>query len=125
MNKKSAYIIALSTALAFTLFEELKLRPYLFKHHLNIIAGSLPNFLAVVIPFLGYALIKFPLDERKARSVITSFVIGLSLYEICQIWMPQRTFDLKDVIASILGGFFSYLIFYIIDKVKPSTRQQH
>lgn len=125
MNKRSAYIITLTIILAFTLFEELKLRPYLFKHHINLLADSLPNFLAVVILFLCYSVIKFPLDERKSISVITSSVIGLSLYEVCQIWMPQRTFDIKDVIASILGGVFSYLIFYIISKVKTSTRQHH
>lgn len=121
MNKRSVYIILLIIILAFTLFEELKLRSYLFRHHMNILADSLPNFLAVVILFLGYAVIKFPLDKRKSINVITSFVIGLSLYEVCQIWMPQRTFDIKDVIASVLGGAFSYLIFYMVSKVKPST----
>jgi VanZ like family len=123
LNKKSIYLLLLVIALIFTLFEEIKLRPYLLKHHIHtlFLADSLPNFLAVVVLFLGYSVIRFPLDERKTISVIISSVIGLSLYEVCQIWMPQRTFDIKDVVASILGGAFSYLIFYLVGKVRPSA----
>ncbi|MGF6848197.1 glycopeptide antibiotics resistance protein [Chitinophaga sp. W3I9] len=118
MNKKTAYIILLSIALLFTLYEELKLRPYLLKHHITTfyIADSLPNFLAVVISFLGYMVIRFPVDDRKAPSLIFSLVAGLTLYEVCQLWMPGRTFDVKDVIASVIGGTFSYLVFRIVNK---------
>lgn len=123
MNKRSVYITLLIIILAFTLFEEVRLRPYLFKHHITtlFLADSLPNFLAVVVLFLGYSIIKFPLDERKTISTIVSVVVGLSLYELCQLWMPQRTFDIKDVVASVLGGAFSWLIFRIVNKLKPST----
>ncbi|MGO4293074.1 VanZ family protein [Chitinophaga sp. RAB17] len=123
MNKRSIYITLLIIILAFTLFEEVRLRPYLIKHHITtlFLADSLPNFLAVVVLFLGYSVIKFPLDERKTISTIVSVVVGLSLYELCQLWMPQRTFDIKDVVASVLGGAFSYLIFRIVNTLKPST----
>ncbi|WP_436491343.1 VanZ family protein [Chitinophaga sp. ARDCPP14] len=118
MNKKNVYIILLSIALLFTLYEELKLRPYLFKHHISTfyIADSLPNFLAVVVFFLGYMVIRFPVDDRKVVSLIFSLVAGLTLYEVCQLWMPGRTFDVKDVIASVIGGTFSYLVFRIVNK---------
>jgi hypothetical protein len=90
MNKRSIYIILLSVMLLFTLYEELKLRPYLLKHHITAfyIADSLPNFLAVVVSFLGYMVIRFPGDERKVVSLIFALVAGVTLYEVCQLWMP-------------------------------------
>jgi glycopeptide antibiotics resistance protein len=123
MNKRSIYIIILSIVLLFTLYEELKLRPYLLRHHITsfYIADSLPNFLAVVILFLGYMVIKFPVDDQKIISLIFAFAMGLTLYEVCQLWMPGRTFDVKDVIASVIGGIFSYLIFRIVNKVSKVT----
>ena len=127
MKKRSVYVILLVITLAFTFFEEIRLRPYLLRHHFNsfALADSLPNFLAVVVLFLGFTVIRYPLDERKTISMIASFIVGLSLYEICQIWMPGRTFDIKDIAATILGGAFSYLIFCIVSKARSSTRQQH
>jgi len=118
MNKKTVYIILLSIALLFTLYEELKLRPYLLKHHITnfYIADSLPNFLAVVVFFLGYMVIRFPVDDRKVISFIFSLVAGLTLCEVCQLWIPGRTFDVKDVIASVLGGLCCYLFFRIVNK---------
>lgn len=125
MNKRSVYIILLSIVLLFTLYEELKLRPYLLKHHITAfyIADSLPNFLAVVIFFLGYMVIRFPVDEQKIVSLIFAFVAGLTLYEVFQLWMPGRTFDLKDVIASVLGGVFCYLVSRIVNKFSKTTRK--
>lgn len=122
MNKRPVYIILLSIVLLFTLYEELKLRPYLLKHHITAfyIADSLPNFLAVLIFFLGYMVIRFPVDEQKIASLIFAFVAGLTLYEVFQLWMPGRTFDVKDVVASILGGVFCYLVFLIINKISKA-----
>ncbi|MDR6570929.1 VanZ family protein [Chitinophaga ginsengisegetis] len=119
MNKRSIYIILLSIILLFTLYEELKLRPYLLKHHITTfyIADSLPNFLAVVVFFLGYMVIRFPFAEQKVASLIFAFVAGLTLYEVFQLWMPGRTFDVKDVIASVLGGVFCYLVSLIVNKM--------
>ncbi|MGN8037495.1 VanZ family protein [Chitinophaga sp. 22321] len=47
-----------------------------------------------------------------------SFTGAMILYEICQLWMPQRTFDLKDIVASVLGGLFSYLVFRLVNSSK-------
>jgi glycopeptide antibiotics resistance protein len=119
MTKRSAYYLTFAIILLFTLFEEIKLRPYLQKHHISsfYLADSLPNFLAVIIPFLGYSVIKFPLNASKSLRLIFSFVAAMTLYEVCQLWMPERTFDIKDIIASVLGGVCSYLIFLLINKI--------
>ena len=114
-NPRISYLIVLLAALAFTLYEELSLRPYLFKHHITTLylADSLPNFLAVVILVFAYMAIRLP-PNNKAPNAILSIVAGLSLYELAQIWMPHRVFDVKDIIASVLGGVFSYVVILIL-----------
>jgi hypothetical protein len=118
MSRRSLYFTILALLLLFTLYEELSLRPYLFKHHITTLylADSLPNFLAVVILSFGYMAIILPPDNKVLHFII-SIVIGLSLYELAQIWMPQRIFDIKDIIASVMGGGFSYLVIYAINKI--------
>jgi len=108
--------------LLFTLYEELSLRPYLFKHHITTLylADSLPNFLAVVIISFGSMAIKLP-PTKKVPNVIISVVAGITLYEFVQLWMPHMVFDIKDIIASVLGGGFSYLAIYTITKIYPKN----
>ena len=120
MNRRTILFIALVIILAFTLYEELSLRRYLFKQHSYILAGSLPNFLAALLMSITYQLIK-PSAENKAifRSII-AIVSGLILYEIAQLFMPNMVFDFGDVIASILGGSFAYLLIYFINKQFPA-----
>lgn len=100
------YASLLALALAFTLYEELHLRRWLFQHygHNSVIAGSLPNFLAVILFGLAMVLIKLPDSNRKTIQPIAAVVIGLILYEIAQIWMPHRVFDWNDIAATVLGG---------------------
>ena len=117
MSQRILYIIILLSVLTFTLYEELSLRRYLLKHHITTLylADSLPNFLAVVILSFAYMSIKLP-PTNKVLHIILSIVAGLSLYELAQIWMPHMVFDIKDIIASVLGGGFSYLVIFIITK---------
>ena len=109
------YAILLAIALIFTLYEELHLRRWLFHQHGTgaIIAGSLPNFLAVVVFSLANVVLRFPQRNREILRAIGSIMIGLILYEIAQIWMPHRTFDWNDIAATLLGGIFTWLLLLI------------
>ncbi|QNA86193.1 VanZ family protein [Sphingomonas sp. So64.6b] len=32
----------------------------------------------------------------------------MTAYEVAQIWMPGRTFDPSDLVASLIGGMVAY-----------------
>jgi VanZ family protein len=78
-----------------------------------IIAGSLPNFLAVLILSLAASLLK-PDQTARDQGRRTIFVAaGLILYEVAQIWMPHRVFDWNDIAATVLGALFVWLLMRI------------
>lgn len=113
MPQRITYIILLSTTVAFTLFNELTFRRYL-NHHTPLIAGCLPNFLAALLLILLYASVRSPISNKKGLSVSAAVAAGLILYEVVQLWMPGRTFDVADIPASLIGGAAGYgLIRYI------------
>ena len=106
MNRKTLYITLLAIVLLFTAFEETRLRPYLLRHHIHTfyIADSLPNFLAVLIPFFVYSVLKYPMSLAESLKATAAFVIAMILYELAQPFMEHRTFDVIDILASVLGG---------------------
>ena len=126
-QKLKIYCAALlALTLLFTLYEELHLRRWLFHHfgRNSVVAGSLPNFLAVLVFSLAYTVIKPPQSSRQIIQTISTVVIGLTLYEIAQIWMPHRTFDWNDIAATLLGGLVSWLLLAIPRQLllKPGGR---
>jgi hypothetical protein len=112
---KIYYAALLALTLLFTLYEELHLRRWLFHHfgRNSVVAGSLPNFLAVLVFSLAYTVIKPPQGSRQIIQTIATVVIGLTLYEIAQIWMPHRTFDWNDIAATLLGGLVAWILIAI------------
>lgn len=121
-NRKRLYLISLIVIMIFTAFEELKLRPYLFKNNLLDfgIAGSLPNFLAPLILLFGSLVILKPRPEKQLFRTVVSFVAGLVVYELAQPFMPGRVFDVNDIIASVLGGLVGYAWALAINKSTAS-----
>jgi len=115
MNRRTTFTIILILALTFTLYEELHLRKYLFAHHSYLLAGSLPNFLAAVIMSFAYMVVRNPLQNN----LIIKGITGLILYEFVQLLMPHMVFDINDILASILGGLFSYVLIYFINQSIP------
>jgi glycopeptide antibiotics resistance protein len=111
-NPRITYAVLLAVTLLFTLYEELCLRRWLFHHYgsSSIVAGSLPNFLAVLILSLGVMVVKFPQCNSEVIRAILAVVAGLTFYEIAQIWMPHRVFDWNDIAATFLGGLVSWLL---------------
>ena len=122
MNRRVIYIVILVFFLIFTLYEEIALRKYLFKQHYNVIAGSLPNFLGVVILSFAYISFKYPCAVQQIFKSISVITLGLVLYEFAQIFMPQRVFDFNDIAASIVGGLFCALLIFLVDKLTAQPK---
>jgi hypothetical protein len=59
--------------------------------------------------------LKNPDNNREIVKSIIIIVVGLVLYEFAQIWMPHMVFDIKDIVASVLGGAISYGVIFLIN----------
>jgi len=79
----------------------------------QIVTGTLPNFVPVAFcPLLT-------LFSQKTRSLWDLYKLAFSMffamctYEVAQIWMPHRTFDWADIVASALGLFVALVVFRV------------
>ena len=112
-----ALVALLIVILVFTACMELGFRAYLFTKfgsH-SLLAGSMPNFVAVVLITFAYTIAK---DGKKRDSILKISVMGtfvMVFYEMVQPLIPGRTFDWFDISASLLGGIFSYCLLRLVD----------
>ncbi len=74
------------------------------------VMDSLPNFICgAVVPFAlltGNRAIRF-LDFLSFCALI---VLGLIVYELVQIGLPKRTFEVNDLIASAVGALLPVML---------------
>jgi VanZ family protein len=120
--RKKIHLLIFTIILIFTAYEELSLRAYLYKHaiHPFFIADALPNFLAVLLLSFIFTIASTGQHKTSALKSSTQAFIAMSLYEFAQIWIPGRTFDIQDIIASLLAAIFSYVLLKMIDACVPA-----
>lgn len=78
------------------------------------VKGTSPNF---VLPFcipIGILILNKEVTLWDFVKGAFGAALGLTTYEIMQIWMPWLTFDYNDVLASFLGAMMSILIAWIV-----------
>lgn len=78
------------------------------------LADCLPNFLyvlhlSITVVWLTQRIPRLAKAASRVSS-IASVTLGTILYEMDQIGQPGRTFDWKDILASLLAGILAYLI---------------
>ncbi len=117
MKHTHYYAIILIIITIFTLYEELSLRKYLFRKQIYLLADCFPNFLAALLLIFAAIVIKRQTTNRETLRSCVAITAGLICYEFIQIWMPNMVFDIKDIIASVVGGALAYCITLIINKL--------
>ncbi len=93
-------------------------RPYIYRNNINDFgfADSIGNSLGTIaIIFFAFSLVMKE-GFRKEPYFILALVGWLLLYELAQGVLPGYYFDWKDVIATIVAGALSYLIYILIDR---------
>jgi len=77
-------------------------------------SGTAPNFFVCAgTPFIAFFSKDVVSITSYAKTTIGA-AIGLSLYEVVQIYLPRRTFDPYDIVASFLGAIVSILLARIL-----------
>lgn len=75
--------------------------------HTNIGAVIVASFL-----FMGYMKYDSTQDDMK---VILSCVLGFSVYELIQVTSLIGTFDVKDLLGTIIGGALAYILYRFVN----------
>lgn len=68
------------------------------------LAAVLPNLVCAAVVPLAPFLSRRLLGGREFLWMTLFTAIGLCLYEFAQVWMPRRTFDWLDVVATAAGA---------------------
>lgn len=112
MKSHSAFIFLFIGILTLGFFWAVLIRPYLLKNNISafFIADCMPNFLAVMILTFGTMTLPKNQNPKEIFKKTITFTGSMITYEFLQLFIPGRVFDYKDIIASILGGIFTYLI---------------
>ena len=99
----------------------------LFRKHLtgrdevlDIILGSLPNFIAVLVISIIFS------DQKKVVGIYKYIIILtvtslLVLEEFYPTFTGNKIFDLYDILASVLGGLFAIILTLFYNGKKLST----
>ncbi|WP_218355068.1 hypothetical protein [Alteromonas lipotrueiana] len=77
-------------------------------------AQNLPSFLSV---FIGGSLLAMWQGNYDEYGFVY-YLIGACLYEVMQIYIPERTFDWWDIFAILIGGLLYYGLAKAVKKSK-------
>lgn len=85
---------------------------------MNILLSSAPNAISAAL-FGTVLALWFGKGEFRTSA---SFSLGLVLYEFLQLILPERTFDIMDLVATATGLMLSTGILFFYKK-NSETRQ--
>ncbi len=112
---RNAYVLVFLLSFVITEIGRDIYRPYIYKNDLNDfgIADTMGNHLgAVTLVFFILAVMNA--TRQEALIVIATVTIGYIGYEFLQQFLPGSVVDPKDMVASIIGGILSLLLFLAI-----------
>ena len=83
-----------------------------------IVRKSAHMFLYLVLYFLMfYTMYQFNIEKRKVLSLLFCLFYAIS-DEIHQLFIPNRSFMVIDILIDMMGTSFAYLILFIKNKLK-------
>ena len=112
------YLFIAIASFFITEFGRFVYRPFIYSNNINDlgIADSIGNLGGIVVQiFFMLAILNSP--KEKGIRVIGFLVIGYIVYEVAQPYLPKGVFDWKDVYGTAIGGLFSAVIFFLIQKL--------
>lgn len=108
------YVVAFLCAFALTELGRYVYRPHAYRSGLNDfgIADTMGNSLGVVTQiFLLLAVMHS--NWRQGLRVILFVTCGYIAYEFAQLVLPKGTFDMKDVVATLVGGVIAVGVLWL------------
>jgi len=62
--------------------------------------------------------------EIRAVRIMIFITTGYCIYESIQPVLPKGTFDIKDIIATLIGGCCAYMLFLAIHKTNDILKTE-
>ncbi|MCY6958329.1 hypothetical protein [Clostridium brassicae] len=92
-------------------------RDYIYKNNINDfgIADSAPNFFYIIGIVFFILYVKKEVNKKAIKNTILTCSAGVLVYELEQNY-THMIFDIKDVIATILGVIFCYYVSEYLNK---------
>lgn len=76
--------------------------------------GTSTNFVVCAgLPFIAFCFKEVVSWASYVKTAMAT-AVGLSLYEVVQLYLPRRTFDPADIVASFLGAICSIVLATIL-----------
>ena len=97
-------------------------RPYIYSNSINDfgIADTIGNFWGTFTQIFFMLFLLYP-TYKNGKFFFPFFVIGYILYEVWQLFLQGSHFDWKDIIATIIAGLISYIVYLLIYKRKKEN----
>jgi glycosyltransferase involved in cell wall biosynthesis len=95
-------------------------RPYIYSNDINDfgLADTVGNFFGTITQIYFSLTILNP-DYKNGKWIFPFITVGYIVYELAQYFLPgTNTCDPKDIIATIISGILSYLIYVMIEKLR-------
>ncbi|MCU4175238.1 VanZ family protein [Carboxylicivirga sp. N1Y90] len=98
-------------------------RPYIYSNNISDygLADTIGNLGGIIVQIFFMAAV-FNSKDKKRWNLIAFLCAGYILYELAQEYLPKGVCDIKDIIATLIGGIIAVFIFLIIKKVLPGKR---
>jgi hypothetical protein len=116
-RRRGIYLLVAIVAFLVTEAGRFIYRPWVFRNGIDDwgLAGSIGN-LTGIITQIFFILAVINEDFRKGCYIFLMVVPGYILYEFTQRWLPGSTFDINDIIASIMGGLIALVIYLLLPR---------